>query len=248
MDVSVILNAHREGVLAQATCTSLERAKDYAEALGLSVEVITVLDRPDRLTTEFFENRIPRSWTMIETQHGDLGFARNEGVRVARGRYVAFLDADDLFTEKWIAKACSTAEKESRNTVWHSHYNVYFGGTTPRVFEHIDMDDVKIDISKLMCANFWTALSFAPRRAYEQVPYGQTRLDLRIGYEDWSWNQAVAAEGYIHKVVKDTVHFIRQKSNLSLLARTSQFDPITRPNNLFLGLIAERSARTAPMR
>ena len=35
---------------------------------------------------------------------GDLGRVRNALVPRATGRYIAFLDADDLFSENWLAE------------------------------------------------------------------------------------------------------------------------------------------------
>src|ERR1700747_3739123 len=102
MDITVILNAHHEGMLAHPSCSSLESAKGLAEEAGISVEVLVIMDRPNPEKTEFLAYRCAKEWKIVCVDFGDLGLSRNEGVRLARGRWIAFLDADDLFGVNWL--------------------------------------------------------------------------------------------------------------------------------------------------
>lgn len=188
MDITAIITAHREGLLANPSCRSLELAKAAAEEAGITVEVLVLLDRPDGQTLEFFVHRIPRDWKLIQVDFGDLGHARNEGVRLARGRWIAFLDADDLFGKNWPRAAHVVAMRETRLIVWHPEISIYFGNDE-RVFIHVDMEDEGISAEGLMCANYWTALCFAPRSLLDRVKYPETAIQEQIGYEDWTWNR-----------------------------------------------------------
>ena len=167
------------------SCSSIEMAKTVAEKTGIAVEVRVMLDRPNAETAEFFSHRAPSDWKLSRVDFGDLGHARNEGVRLASGRWIAFLDADDLFGKNWLVAAYTAAVNDRRLVVWHPHINIYFG-QDHRIFEHLDMDDDSIDVSGLMCSNYWTALCFAPRTLLEKTPYPETQHGRQIGYEDWA--------------------------------------------------------------
>ena len=74
-DISVILTAHREGVLAGATANSARRAIDRVrQDCGLTSEVIIVLDRATAATRLVLENALADlTPTLLQTDLGDPG-------------------------------------------------------------------------------------------------------------------------------------------------------------------------------
>lgn len=238
MDITVILNAHREGLLAHPSCSSIEIAKRAAEEAGISVEVLVLLDRPDADTTDFFSHRAQSDWKLYRVDLGDPGLARNEGVRNSSGRWVAFLDADDLFAKSWLLAAYNAAASDKRLVVWHPEISIYFG-QDQHIFKHVDMDDDGVDASGLISSNYWTALCFAPKSLLEQVPYRPSCLERQLGYEDWTWNQDVIACGAVHKVVPRTGHLIRVKQN-SIVRQTSRAGCIPIPSDYLLNLLRRK--------
>lgn len=212
INISCIVNAHREGLLAHASLLSLKQAVNHARDHGAQVEAIAVLDRPDPLTLEVFENfsRDHLPLKLVKVDFGDLGRARNAGVANVEGEWIAFLDSDDLWGANWLAAARRAAEADPRSIVWHPEANVYFG-VRPHLFLHVDMDDQGYLPSSLAVANHWTALCFARKALFLEVPYRPTDLRTQIGYEDWHWNMEVIAHGAVHKTVRGTAHAIRTK-------------------------------------
>jgi glycosyltransferase involved in cell wall biosynthesis len=241
MDVTVILNVHGEGLLAGPACASLERAKADAERQGIAVEVVAVLDRPDPQTREFLAERAPADWRVTTTDFGDAGLARNAGVELAEGRWIAFLDGDDLFGIDWLSAAYAAAEADPRLVVWHPEVNVYFGDDRS-VFRHLDMDEDDVDPADLVCANAWTALCFAPRTLLETAPYAASDLRAQIGFEDWSWNVRVLGLGAIHKVVPGSGHMIRVQAG-SLMRRTAALEAMPRPTGVLRRMLQARAAK-----
>lgn len=239
-DISVVINAHREGLMAGPTLKSVQMAVHAALGEHISVEVIAILDRPDKLTQDIFsECAMPTKYfNVCHVDFGDLGLSRNHGVSLAHGRWIAFVDADDLWSKNWLASAFRAAEDEARLSVWHPETNLYFGAR-PHIFTHVDMDTPGFDISKLLETNAWTALCFTSRALLARVPYRPTAHNRQIGYEDWTWNVETLSNGAVHKTVADTAHAIRTKA-VSLVSQTSASYCLPHPSNLFHSILNER--------
>lgn len=234
-DVTAIITAHREGLIANTSLKSLKKAVEHARAAGVRVEVIAMLDNADDMTAELFYEayKIIPGISVNRVSFGDAGFSRNSAAQLAQGKYIALLDADDLWMEEWITKAFAAAESDSREVVWHPETNVYFGDPArSHLFIHHDMEDPQFRIATLVHTNCWTSLCLAKTSLFRKVPYTGTDLKGKIGYEDWSWNIDVIEAGAIHKIVPGTAHMIRMKKT-SLLRVTNDFGCIPRPTDFF---------------
>jgi glycosyltransferase involved in cell wall biosynthesis len=236
-DITAVINGHAEGFLAQISLRSLINSADAAIATGLKVELLAILDNPNDLTSEVFKtfaNTRPDLKIMI-VSHGDLGFSRNTAVREAKGQWIAFLDADDIWCEQWLVLAHAAAEGDPRKVVWHPEANAYFGITSD-ILLHVDMEDPAFHIADLVHANLWTSLCFSSTEILRTVPYTGTDLENNIGYEDWCWNIDVVKSGGIHKIVPNTAHAIRTRAT-SLVKQTTAAACVPRPSDFFRNLI-----------
>jgi hypothetical protein len=241
IDISTVINVHREGLIATPTLRSVERAVRMASENGISSELICVLDRPDELTrkilSEWSSRRIDVRLAYVD--FGDLGLSRNHAVGLARGKWIAFIDGDDLWAGNWLSAAHRAAESEPRLAVWHPQSNLYFG-QRPHIFLHVDMDDPGFDVCMLAETNLWTALCFAPRSLLLQIPYRQADHARQIGYEDWGWNIDTIAKGALHRTVPDTAHAVRTKAT-SLNLQTTAAACLPHRTDLFRRLLENRS-------
>jgi glycosyltransferase involved in cell wall biosynthesis len=240
MDITAVINAHDEGLLAQASLLSLHKSVLRARAAGLSVEILAVLDRADSLTAAMLDNFSAQneSCSVYSIDVGDLGLARNHAARNAKGKWIAFLDADDIWSSNWLTSAHAAANSESREVVWHPEVNVYFENSV-HLMTHVDMDDPDFNISRLACANAWTSLCFVRTGLLREVPYPMSDLRSGKGYEDWSWNMEVIDQGAIHKVVRGSAHAVRRRTR-SLLTRTNALQCLPSPTALFRRILAAR--------
>ncbi|UDF03381.1 glycosyltransferase family 2 protein [Asticcacaulis sp. AND118] len=216
--LSVIVNAHNEGLLLTPSLLSAARATAFARSAGYTVEVLVVLDRPGSLTREVAQGAAQLDMKLLEVDYGDLGRSRNAGVGAANSRYIAFLDGDDLWGETWLKMGLDAAIADSRPIVWHPEISVYFGARR-EIMTHPDMEAEDFDTLSLVAANPWTALCLTQTSLLRQVPYPETDLANRIGFEDWGWHRLGIEAGMIHKVVKGTGHAIRVK--LSSLGKSA---------------------------
>ncbi len=245
MDITAVITAHDEGLLARASLLSLRESVRQARAIGLSVEIVVILDRADSLTRavfcDFSRNR--ETLQIYSVDFGDPGLARNFAAENARGEWIAFLDADDIWSCNWLAAAQTAARSDFREIVWHPEVNVYFGSRS-HLFCHIDMDDPDFRISQLAYANAWTALCFARTGLVRELPYPRSDLSSGIGYEDWYWNMEVVSAGAIHKIVPDTSHAIRRRG-MSVVTRTNALHCLPPPTRLFRQILETRQTRAA---
>jgi glycosyltransferase involved in cell wall biosynthesis len=233
-EITAIVNAHREGLLVHSALVSVREAANAAQRQGLQVDTIVVLDRSDELTREVCQQFASQNSniTVVEVKNGDPGLSRNHGIELAQGDWIAFLDADDIWSANWLSAAYRSALMEGhREVVWHPEVNLYFG-EQKRIFVHIDMESEDYKQSYLAFTNYWSALCFARRSLLLELPYTQTRRDIQLGYEDWGWNIEAIAIGAVHKVVPDTVHGIRVKGT-SVLKMDNEAGCLPHPTSLF---------------
>lgn len=239
--VTAILNAHNEGLLAKPSLASFQRCITDARSTGRSVEAIIILDQPDPVTREVVCNQAASDFLIIETNLGDAGRARNRAVENAEGTYVAFLDADDLWGINWLRRALEVAEQRRDEIIWHPEVCIFFG-EEKRLFSHIDMESPEFQASGLAIENYWTALSFAERRIYEENPYPSSDINAGFGFEDWFWNMHTASRDIIHKIVPGTGHIIRRRPD-SLSKQTALMGAVPRPNSYIQKLIDRPQSR-----
>lgn len=209
IDISVIITAHREGLISSQSARSAEEAIAAAAAVGLRCETIVVLDNADELTRSILQSALADCARFVETSEGDPGEARNRGVAAARGRVVAFLDADDLWSQNWLSEGFAMISRRP-GVIAHSACNLVFGRKR-LLWWHPDSETALFDESYLDWTNCWDALTIARTEIYKQFPFRKNNLALGFAHEDWHWNIVTLRAGIPHKPVPNTMHFKRAR-------------------------------------
>lgn len=208
-DCSAILTAHGEGALAGMSLRSLADAVGAARAAGWSVEMMAVLDRPDAATRRLFaDTAVPL--TLLETDHGDQGAVRNAAAAAANGRFLAFLDGDDLWSENWLTAGLAEAARTDPPAVVHPAVNWFFGERN-NLFFKTGSDDPAFSADFLRFGNYWDAMMIVERDLLRRLPFSPRDLAAGYAYEDWYWAAASHAAGVKHRVAADTIHFKRRR-------------------------------------
>lgn len=209
-DISIIITAHKEGLLAGVSAQSAMEAATCAKANGLSCEFVVVLDNADELTRDTLTHALTENTTILETSEGDPGLARNRGIEAAKGVCAAFLDADDLWSENWLVEAAKLIEQRP-DAIAQCACAVAFGNEQ-HLWWHQDSETGMCDPDYLEWLNYWDALVFARRDLLAKFPYRANNIKLGYGHEDWHWNRVTLTAGVPHKPVPRTIHFKRKRS------------------------------------
>ena len=212
-DLTLIVTAHSETLVCGPTMTSAAVAVEAAQGAGFSVQTVVALDNPTEATSEYFNQPDFGHWEKWEISEGDPGRARNALVPQVSGRFVAFLDADDLFSENWLADGLGVlteAEERGERIIAHPEVNLIFDGGSA-LNHNVGQDSPLFTPHFLYVRNCYDTLGLAPREAHLEVPYGNRDIANGLSREDWQFAIETMARGWKHVVVPDTIIFKRRR-------------------------------------
>lgn len=211
--ISVVIPVHNEEHWAIRAMRSV-----FTQVEAPAYEIVIVIDKAaqnstDAICAAFKEAPEGVRCQPVTIDAGSLGAARNEGVRTARGRFISFLDADDLFSATWLKDAFNAIRGyDHDNIVIHHEWSVMFGAQN-FLHRHFSSTDPSFDTRDMIQFNPWSALLFAHKSLFERYPY-----TTRDTYEDWDINARMLGDGVEFNCPPDTCKFIRMKLNQQSLA------------------------------
>jgi len=206
--VSVLMPAFNvEKYIAQAICSILQQS-------FLDFELIILndgsTDGTSRIIDQFQDHRIQR---IDLAENRGLVNARNQLVTAARGRYIAFLDADDVAMPHRLSTQVAFLDRDTVDICGSAYYSLYEASGKMKASKQRYSDaDIRalISVSSPLCnpAVMGKALVF------KKFPYSLGK-DYAEDYSLWA---ELASAGYRfanlrEKLITYRIHFISEKLN-----------------------------------
>ncbi|NET33467.1 MAG: glycosyltransferase [Cyanothece sp. SIO1E1] len=120
-DVSVIIPTYNRLAMLKEALASV-----FAQCFEGSIEVIVIDDNSQDQTAEFVRQTYPDIRLISLKQNGGSYAARNQGLAIAKGKYIALLDSDDLWESNYLQSQIMLLAAQERGfaicpiTVWYT--------------------------------------------------------------------------------------------------------------------------------
>ncbi len=197
--VSIVIPAHDYAhTLPAAIASALAQTVDDLEVIvvddGSTDDTPTVLaDHADRIRVHRQPNR-------------GLSAARNTGARLARGRFVVFLDADDTLHPRFVEATLAALRR--RPAAGYAYTQVRHVGAVDEVTEL-----EPFDLDRLRAGNEIPATALIRRHLVLEHPYDETN---RLAYEDWDFYLTLAEHGWGGVLVDEPLlHYHRHPASMT---------------------------------
>ncbi len=176
--LSVIIACYNMGVYIDETVESV-----LAQTFG-DYEIIIVDDGSDDPGTISKLNVLSgRGFTVLKTENCGVAAARNSGIKLARGRYILTLDADDLIAPSYLEKAVRVLEENPDTGIVSCDAELFGDASGVRTFPDFSME-------RLLSENILLATSVFRKSDWQAV--GGYRTVMKFGWEDWDFWIAMA--------------------------------------------------------
>lgn len=179
--VSVIIPCFNQGeYLHDAVQSVLNQRYD-------SLEIIIVNDgSTDSTTIEALKAYTSPTIRVLHTENQGLSRARNNGIAVARGRYILPLDADDAIAEGYISRAVAVLDANPHMGIVYGEA-VFTGAASGR------WNLPPASLHRMLTRNVIFHAAFFRKSAWEKT--GGYNSNMRYGLEDWDFWLSLLEQG-----------------------------------------------------
>ncbi len=181
---SVVIPAYNcAGYIGQSITSALK------QTIGRSAVEVLVLDDGSTDDTRARIAKFGNAVRFVQLQHGGVSRARNAGIEAARGKYVAFLDADDYWFPQRLQRAASFFQDRRSGCFLNTEFYVEIDGKRGSVPYYRSRNlnclfelEAPAQLEFALEDNFINCMGIVPRRIL--LDAGGFNPQLRYG-EDW---------------------------------------------------------------
>lgn len=208
--VSVVIPCYNAGHFVQDAITSVEK-----QTIADQLELVIVNDgSTDKKTIEKLRELEAQGYNVVNQKNMGLSEARNSGVKVAKGKYILCLDADDMIKPTFLEKTVEVFEKDDREDLGIVATWIECFGHADEVWKPLSYDPIY-----LMVSNILSVGALFKREAWEKVGGYKSKMNGSSvegklgGYEDWEFWISITEKGYKWEVVEETLLLYRRTKN-----------------------------------
>jgi glycosyltransferase involved in cell wall biosynthesis len=194
--ISVVIPCYNDGVYLPETISHLQQQtlQDF--------EVLIVNDgSTDRTTIEILKTIDSEKIKVLHKENGRMSSARNHGVKHAKGKFIAALDADDYFHPTFFEKAVAVLNKEPNTAVVTSYIQLF--GEYKKLSKPRGGNDLNF-----LFSNQCPACAMVRKECWDAV--GGYDEKMVYGYEDWEFYIRITQRGWTVHVIPEKLFFYRQ--------------------------------------
>ena len=182
--LSIIIPCYNHGLYLREALNSIEECKKkYA------VEVIIMNDgSTDENTKQVLQEVEKEGYTVLNQANQGLAKARNNAIKLSKGKYILPLDSDNKVHEPYLNKAIWILEENPEYSIVYSDTNKF--GEEQGMWKR-----GPFNLQKLMFSNQIDACAVYRREVWEDLGGYDDKMPV-MGYEDWDFWLRASFKGY----------------------------------------------------
>ncbi len=196
------------------------------------IELIVINDESKDKTLSIlknYEQQYSKKIKIIDQKNSGPGGARNAGLKIASGEYIAFVDGDDYIAPDMLEKLYQKAKEEDFDVVVCDNYIVYPDQTTyQRSGIEMDLKKEK-DIKKAMIHSYAVLWN----KIYKKSILEKTYFIEGVYYEDIEYLHRIFPKIHSIGVIKKALYYyIQQEGSITYTYNKKLYDIIHNFNGL----------------
>lgn len=201
MDVSIIIPYYNNAPYLRDALNSTALFKKYPQ---YSYEVIVINDgSTDAASLDLLDEVKTQDYIVISQENKGAAAARNTGLKIAKGRYLLFLDSDNKLRETFITKGLPILDNTDADIVYGRA--AFFGASARPLFRQDIMH-----LPTLMARNYIDVCCLFRRGVYEKI--GGFDESPVLNQEDWEYWIRAAKAGFKFQFVDEVFYDYRVHS------------------------------------